>query len=161
MGMAIYRSIISLLLLSFLALGFNPSYHSFAQEIGVNNNLSQIKKKTDFKLLSPQNIEKKWEVVIKPYPSAKSNIITSVRLSYLDKKLNDYVVVGIEQTKGNKISNVGNIVDINGSKGRFEAWAEKDKIGGLLRWVQGNTHIEMNSTNLTKDEMLELAKSFK
>jgi hypothetical protein len=100
-------------------------------------------------------LSKKWEVVVKPYPSADSDTITSVRLSYLDKNLKDYMIVGIEQSKGNNISNNGKEININGNKGRFEAWAEEKK-GGLLRWVQDDTYIEMNSTNLTEKEMIEL-----
>ncbi|MCS7464939.1 DUF4367 domain-containing protein [Paenibacillus doosanensis] len=146
--------------------------------------LSEIKGKTDFRLMLPTNNE--WKVIVKhPYPLDYSKTITMVRLHYFDG--NDSYVIGVEQHRANgykitrekmvidvknkeeritKIkeyfipSQSGELIILNGIEARFEAWASTDK-GGILRWVDGGTYFEMDSLRLTKNEMIDLAKSMK
>ncbi|SMQ81026.1 protein of unknown function [Bacillus sp. OV166] len=58
-------------------------------------------------------------------------------------------------------------VDINGNKGYFQEWIDSGEVdkkgdtitGGLLNWVQDGTYVEMNSSRLPKEKMLEIAGS--
>jgi hypothetical protein len=58
-------------------------------------------------------------------------------------------------------------VDINGNKGYFSKWADSGKvdnngetiIGGILGWIQNGTYIDMNSSSLSEEKMLEIARS--
>ncbi|WP_051591140.1 DUF4367 domain-containing protein [Bacillus sp. UNC438CL73TsuS30] len=58
-------------------------------------------------------------------------------------------------------------VDINGNKGYFQEWDDSGEVdkngdiitGGLLNWVQNGTSVEMNSSRLSKEQMLEIARS--
>ena len=51
----------------------------------------------------------------------------------------------------------------------FQEWIESGKVnkkgdpitGGLLNWVQDGTYVEMNSSRLSKERMLEIASSMK
>jgi hypothetical protein len=60
-------------------------------------------------------------------------------------------------------------VDINGNTGYFEEWGNSGEFdskggiitGGLLYWVQEGTYVQMNSSRITKDKMLEIARSIK
>ncbi|RJE88337.1 hypothetical protein D3P07_10015 [Paenibacillus sp. 1011MAR3C5] len=57
-----------------------------------------------------------------------------------------------------KFSECGAKMNINGSEERFEPRANYIA-GGLLRWVQDGTFIEIDSKVFTKEEMIYLAKS--
>ncbi|WP_232698967.1 DUF4367 domain-containing protein [Brevibacillus daliensis] len=59
-----------------------------------------------------------------------------------------------------KPSENGELITFNGIKARFEAWATKDK-GGILRWVNNGTYIEMDSSKLSKNQMIRFAESLK
>jgi hypothetical protein len=146
--------------------------------------LLMIKEKTDFRFLLPSINQ--WKVEVKsPHPLELSKTITMVRLHYFDSDGN--YVVGIEQHRasGYKISREEIIIDVKskevrkttavelfapsqsgelvhlyGFKARFEAWANTNK-GGVLRWVKDGTYLEMDSSRLTKYEMIDLAKSIK
>lgn len=58
-------------------------------------------------------------------------------------------------------------VNINGNKGYFQEWEESGEVdkngdiitGGLLNWVQKGTSVEMSSSRLSKEQMLEIARS--
>lgn len=60
-------------------------------------------------------------------------------------------------------------VDIKGNKGYFQGCEESGEVdkngdtitGGLLRWVQDGTYVEMSSSRLSKERMLEIARSMK
>ncbi|MCM3672268.1 DUF4367 domain-containing protein, partial [Mesobacillus maritimus] len=60
-------------------------------------------------------------------------------------------------------------IEINGNKGFFKAWGNSGEIdkkgelvtGGLLSWTQNGTYIQMNSSRIPKEMMLDIAKSMK
>lgn len=54
----------------------------------------------------------------------------------------------------------GEKIYIDGIEARFVPWANH-KPGGYLRWIQDGTFIEIDSGALTKEMMIELAKSMK
>jgi Domain of unknown function (DUF4367) len=145
-----------------------------AKEIKYNHNsitISEVKEKVDFSVLSPDKIPNDWTLEIKTYPMDEDKHFTHFRLHYMDK--DDTILnVGIEQRK--EPSNIEELlspnaeeVDINGNNGYFEAWGnsgELDKkgelvIGGLLSWTHNGTYIQMNSSRITKEMMLDIAKS--
>ncbi|MBW5470923.1 MULTISPECIES: DUF4367 domain-containing protein [Brevibacillus] len=52
---------------------------------------------------------------------------------------------------------------MNEVNGRFEPWArtKNDKTfipGGILRWIQSGTFLTMESTSISKEEMIKIAK---
>lgn len=148
--------------------------------------LNKVKQKATFTLLVPENMPNEWTVELKyPYPLDTTKPIQSVRLHYFDKDEN--YILGIEEHKavGYKINRVvtnidvrnqtsttrtvvedfkfnerGEKININGIERRFEPWVNHLP-GGYLRWVQNATFIEFDSGELTKEEMVALAKSMK
>ncbi|WP_223308697.1 DUF4367 domain-containing protein [Bacillus thuringiensis] len=146
-----------------------------AKEIKYNHNsitLSEINTKVRFKVYAPQQIPDNWTLEIKTYPLGEKEDITHFRLHYMDSQ-DEHLLVGIEQRK--KSSNKEEIhphakqVDINGYKGYFEEWGNNGELdkkgdfitGGLLSWTQTGTDIQMNSSRITKDNMLKIARSMK
>ncbi|MDQ0192777.1 hypothetical protein [Paenibacillus wynnii] len=145
----------------------------------------QVKKSTDFKLLLPRDYTQKWKLEIKePYPVDATSPITRVRLHYFDKSGQTYMF-GIEQHKafGYKIKTEKTVLDVRnktsttvigeeefkfdthgetvifkGIEARFVPWANHIP-GGFLRWVQDGTYIEIDSNQLSKTEMIEVAIS--
>ncbi|MFF5395861.1 DUF4367 domain-containing protein [Peribacillus butanolivorans] len=88
-----------------------------------------------------------------------------------------YLLIGIEQSKessnSSKSSKEMNInaeqVDINGHKGFFVEWGNSGEVdnkgeiitGGLLHWIQEGTYVEMGSSRVSRNKMLEVARSMK
>jgi hypothetical protein len=145
-----------------------------AKEIKYNHNsitVSEIKKKVDFKVLTPKQIPNDWTLEIKTYPWGEKNNITNFSLHYMDR--NDvYMMVSVDQRKmtSKKIKEIGpnaKLVDVNGNKGYFEEWVNSGQLdskgeiitGGILYWIQDGTYIQMNSSRITKDKMLGIARS--
>ena len=56
-----------------------------------------------------------------------------------------------------KVDESGKKVSINGIDARFIPWANHTR-GKYLRWIQVGTYVEMDSGELTKGMMIELAK---
>ncbi|MDM5291774.1 DUF4367 domain-containing protein [Peribacillus simplex] len=145
-----------------------------AKEIKYNHEsitLSEIKRKVDFNVVVPQNIPNDWTLEIKTYPWDEKDKITNFRLHYMDSE-DKYLLIGIEQSKGssNKEMNINaEQVDINGHKGSFVEWGNSGELdkkgeivtGGLLRWIQEGTYIEMESPRVSRNKMLEVARSMK
>ena len=140
-----------------------------ANEIKYNHNsktISEIKKEVDFTLLIPTNIPNDWTL------DTKTSLSPFITLHYMDSK-DTKLMVGINQGLGFPLTKddfpYAQEVDINGNKGYFQRWEESGKVdkngdtitGGLLNWVQDGTFVEMNSSRLPKERMLEIARSMK
>lgn len=135
--------------------------------------LSAIKQKVDFPVLAPDNVPNDWTLEIKGYPMDQQEYFTHFGLHFMNEDDTIYKV-GIDQRKfSGKISDPtysdGEEIYINGNKGLFVSWAtdgELDKkgeliTGGLLQWTQEGTQIEMDSTRISKELMVEIARSMK
>ncbi|OAX47032.1 DUF4367 domain-containing protein [Paenibacillus sp. AD87] len=153
-----------------------------------NVDLDKLKTVADFKLLTPSYLGGNYKLEIKePYPFVISPSVSKVRLHFFDESGQTYLF-GIEEHKagGYKVNRVvtnvdvryrtsktrtivedfkfnehGETININGIEGRFEPSANHHILGGYLRWVQNDTFIEMDSKELTKEEMIALAKSMR
>ncbi|MCM3412681.1 DUF4367 domain-containing protein [Metabacillus litoralis] len=147
-----------------------------AKEIQYNHKsitILEVKDNVNFTVLSPDKIPDDWTLEIKTYPSDEEKHFTHFRLHYMDK--DDTILnVGIEQRKETpKIDNFSSPnaekIDINDNKGLFSSWVNSEKVdkngeiitGGRLQWRQNGTFIEMVSTRITKEQMLEIARSMK
>lgn len=147
-----------------------------AKEIKYNHDsitVSEVKEKVDFTVFAPDKIPDGWTLEIKTYPMDEEKHFTHFRLHYMDN--NDTILkVGIEQR--NEPSNKEKFsspnaeeIEINGNKGFFEAWGNSGEIdkkgelvtGGLLSWTQNGTYIQMNSSRIPKEMMLDIARSMK
>lgn len=140
---------------------------SMAKGIKYNHNsetISEIKKKVDFTILTPRKIPDDWTLDTKTSPW--------IMLHYMD--CNDSkLMVSIDLRRGFPLSDedfpLSQQVDINGNKGYFQEWIDSGNVdkngetiaGGLLNWVQDGTYVEMNSSRLPKERMLEIARSMK
>lgn len=150
---------------------------------------NKIKTHADFTLLYPSGkLARDWRVEVKsPYPLRFNEPIGKVRLHYFDCK-GEYVL-GIEQHKAKgyvyrkeiemidvrnhtsrtrivyelfEQSTLGEVVQIGKAKGYFVAWVDRNPIpGGILHWIQGDTYVEMESMTITKEQMIEVARSMR
>ncbi|TQR16119.1 DUF4367 domain-containing protein [Psychrobacillus vulpis] len=136
-----------------------------AKEIKYNHNsktISEIQKEVDFTVLTPKRIPDDWTLDTKTAPW--------IMLHYMDSK-DTKLMVAIYLRKGFRLFDDDfphrQKVDINGNKGYFQEWEESGEVdengdnitGGLLNWVQDGTSVEMNSSRLSKEQMLEIARS--
>ncbi|EMI3505938.1 DUF4367 domain-containing protein [Bacillus cereus group sp. Sample62] len=134
--------------------------------------MSEVREKVRFKVYVPQQLPNNWTLEIKTYPWEETENINYFRMHYMDKK-DKKLLLGIEQRKetSNKeeIHPHANQVNINGYTGYFEEWGNSGELdkkgelvtGGLLSWTQKGTYIQMNSSRITKDKMLKIARSLK
>ena len=149
-----------------IPLYFYPNINS-AKAIKYNHNsktISEIRKEVDFTLLTPTIIPNDWTLDTKTSPW--------ISLHYMDSK-DTKLMVAIHQKRGFRLFKddfpYSQQVDINGNKGYFQGWADSGEVdkngdtitGGLLCWVQDGTYLEMNSSRLPKERMLEIARSMK
>ncbi|MGG2094524.1 DUF4367 domain-containing protein [Bacillus sp. S13(2024)] len=136
-----------------------------AKEIKYNHNsttIPEIQRKVDFTILSPKKIPDDWTLDTKTSPW--------IRLHYMDSK-DTKLMVAIHISRRILLSDEefphAEQVDINGNKGYFSKWGDSGKLdkngelitSGLLRWTQAGTYVEMQSSRLPKEKMLEIAKS--
>ena len=135
------------------------------KEIKYNHNsktISEIQKEVDFTVLTPKRIPADWTLDTKTAPW--------LMLHYMDSK-DTKLMLSIHLRKGFRVSYDGfpysQQVDINGNIGYFQEWGDSDEVdengdtitGGLLNWTQDGTSVEMMSSRLSKEEMLEIARS--
>ncbi|MED4402702.1 DUF4367 domain-containing protein [Metabacillus fastidiosus] len=147
-----------------------------AKEIKYNHEnitISEIKEKVDFKVFSPEKIPNDWTLEIKTYPSDEKDNITQFKLHYMDHN-DENLMVGILEKKERPTDVIKRApeterIDINGNIGYFHEWygnGELDKkgrkiTGGILTWIQEGTYLEMNSLDIDKEQILEIARSMK
>ncbi|MGV2881298.1 DUF4367 domain-containing protein [Paenibacillus taichungensis] len=184
------KRIVSLIFIFTLSVGINNDLliASAKPTLAFSNvDLDKLQTAADFKLFTPSCSDQSYKLEIKePYPFAPSLSVSKVRLHFFDESGQTYLF-GIEEHKagGYKINRVitnidvrnrtsttrtivedfklnehGEKININGIQGRFEPWANHIP-GGYLRWVQNDTFIEMDSGELTREEMIALAKSMR
>lgn len=184
------KQIISSIFIFILSIGINNNQLIASAKptlIISNVEIEKLKRILDFKLLIPSSSILSYTLEIKePFPLNHSQTVSKVRVHYFDKSGQKYLF-GIEEHKaiGYKINRVvtnidvgngsrttrtiiedfkfnerGEKININGVEARFEPWANHIP-GGYLRWVQNDTFIEIDSGELTKEEMIALAKSMK
>ncbi|WP_078410756.1 DUF4367 domain-containing protein [Priestia abyssalis] len=160
------KLILGLLLIVNLILGIEAN---LVQAIKYNHNsitIPELKKKVDFKVLTPKEIPSHWTLDIKTYPWGEKEDITDFRLHYMDK-YDEHLMFGIGERKASgrleKPEYSGKTVNINGYKGYFSPFKASRRnehpIGGILCWVQNDTYLEMDSSTLTKNEMINIAES--
>jgi len=140
---------------------------TMADGIKYNHNcktIAEIKKEVDFTVLTPKKISNDWTLDTKTSPW--------LMLHYMDSK-DTKLMVAIDLRRGFPLDDEDfpdcQKVDLNGNKGYFSEWADSGKVdkngeiitGGLLNWVQDGTYVEMNSSRLSKEQMLEIARSMK
>ncbi|MBJ7961377.1 DUF4367 domain-containing protein [Bacillus cereus group sp. N28] len=136
-----------------------------AKEIKYNHNsttIPEIQKKVDFTILSPKKIPDDWTLDTKTSPW--------IMLNYMDSK-DEKLMVAIHLSRRIPLSDKdfphAEQIMINGNKGYFSAWGNSGTLdkngelitGDLLCWTQAGTHVEMQSSRLPKEKMLEIARS--
>lgn len=136
-----------------------------AEETKYNHNsktISEIQEEVDFTVLTPKRIPSDWTLDTKTTPW--------LMLHYMDNK-DTKLMVSIHLSKGSRVPYDGfphsQQVDINGNIGYFQEWGNSGEVdengdtitGGLLNWSQDGTYVEMNSSRLSKEAILEIARS--
>jgi hypothetical protein len=148
-----------------------------------NIDFKELKREINFNVLLPRNHGYKMEIK-EPYPLVAGQSISRIRLHYFDQTGRKYIF-GIEEHKAtdykiereetnidvrNQSSSTrsviedfrfnlrGEKVNINGIEGRFEPWADHSS-GGYLRFVQEDTYIEIDSGELSRQMMIDLART--
>ncbi|MGN7308618.1 DUF4367 domain-containing protein [Bacillus subtilis] len=148
--------------------------------------LNQIIKHTNFKLFLPEDSDKEWTIEVKdPTKISPGQSIQSIQFNFFDKsgsfrflikqhKSTDFIeqreITDID-VQNNMVttrtikekfefSSEGESINLSGYTARFERWAD-GTTGGILRWIQNDTYIEIDSKTLTKDDMISIAKSMR
>ncbi|MBY0160185.1 hypothetical protein ACQKLN_04055 [Paenibacillus glucanolyticus] len=183
-----FKRFVSLIFICTLSVGIKhePLFAAATPKLfSLNVELNKLQNAADFKLLAPSHTDQTYKLEIKePYPFVPGKPVSKVRLHFFDESGQTYLFA-IEEHNADgykierevtsidirnrinttrtivenfKFSERGEKININGSEGRFEPWANHTA-GGLLRWVQDSTFIEIDSKVFTKEEMVYLAKS--
>lgn len=162
-----------MLLLSFSMI----SSIGLAKEMKYNHDsitIEEVKKEVDFQVLIPEKIPSEWSLEIKTYEHNDRNMET-IRLHYMDST-DENVMLGIEERKVSE-KEIRQLeeefssrykINVNGVEAYYQEWANSGRKlneirigGGLLTWIQGETYLQMDSSFLSKDEMVEIAKTLR
>jgi Domain of unknown function (DUF4367) len=146
-----------------------------AKEMKYNHDsitIEEVKKEVDFQVLIPNKIPSEWGLEIKTYEHNDENMGT-IRLHYMDSA-DENVMLGIEERKVSE-EEIRQLeeefssrykINVKGVEAYYQEWANsgrklngKRMSGGLLTWIQGETYLQMDSSFLSKDEMVEIAKT--
>ncbi|WP_034756380.1 DUF4367 domain-containing protein [Rossellomorea vietnamensis] len=134
--------------------------------------IEEVKKEVDFQVLIPVKIPSEWSLEIKTYEHNDRNM-EIIRLHYMDST-DENLMLRIEERKvsENEIRQLEEEfssrykINVNGVEAYYQEWANsgrklngKRMSGGLLTWIQGETYLQMDSSFLSKDEMVEMARS--
>ncbi|WP_231505544.1 DUF4367 domain-containing protein [Bacillus sp. EB01] len=146
------------------------------KEIKYNHNsitIPEIKQNVHFNVIVPKNVPDDWTLEIKTYPWGAKTKFTHFRLHYMDKN-DEKMMVSIKQIKGSMKRTEENnqnakSVSINGYSGNQIKWGNDGEVdskgeivtGGILQWTQEGTYIEMYSSRIPMENMLEIARSMK
>ncbi|MEW4428116.1 DUF4367 domain-containing protein [Paenibacillus pabuli] len=185
-----FKWIISMIFIFIFSVEINTNQYiaSAKPALALSNvELDRLKLVADFKIFTPSSVDQIYRLEIKePYPFIPGQSVSEVRLHFFDESGKTYLF-GIEEHKAFeykinrvittidvrkqtsttrtvvedfKFSERGEKININGFEGRYEPWVNHVP-GGYLRWVHNDTFIEIDSGELTKEEMIALAKSMK
>jgi len=148
--------------------------------------IEQLSKYTNFEMYAPSNLEegnhyeirvpsdvsqtKYTEVVVINYFNAKGSYLVGVRQqrnnAYMAQEIIEFDVKNRTQTTKKIIRKItleprGELVSVNGSEGRYEAYLGTNASGGILKWVQSDTYIELDTSILSKSSLMKIAESMK
>ncbi|WP_246041695.1 DUF4367 domain-containing protein [Robertmurraya kyonggiensis] len=136
--------------------------------------LPELKEKVDFSVLVPEKTPDDWTLEIKTYPMDAKKHFSYFRLHYYTDKTDPMRYVGIELRKWTinfkkPITPNTEEININEKRGFFTAWGNSGEFdnkgelitGGVLRWAENGTLLEMDSSRIPKEMMLEIARSMK
>ncbi|KGA96537.1 hypothetical protein AJ85_01195 [Alkalihalobacillus alcalophilus ATCC 27647 = CGMCC 1.3604] len=150
--------------------------------------LNTLRERVEFHFFTPELIEQTYLQVTEPKFLDSAKPITLVQLDYFAQESDQlsltvtqhrargHLIVKekrksdqferhkntkkiVEEFKFNK--NEGVAVEINKHNGRFIRWDDQAYPGGVLRWVQNETFIELKSTVLNKEQLIEIAENMK
>ncbi|KRE31608.1 DUF4367 domain-containing protein [Paenibacillus sp. Soil522] len=86
--------------------------------------------------------------------------------SYITKEITEFDVKNKTQ-KTSKVNEKftleprGELIYINGTKGWYEAYIGKKPTGGMLKWIESDTYIELDTIQLSKSSLIKIAESMK
>ncbi|OAB47591.1 DUF4367 domain-containing protein [Paenibacillus antarcticus] len=148
--------------------------------------IEQLTKYTNFEIYAPSNLEagiqyeikvpsdvsqtKCTDLVLINYFNAKGSYVVGVRQqrnnAYMAQENIEFDVKNRTQTTKKVIRKVtleprGEAVSVDGSEGRYEAYLGTNASGGILKWVQSDTYIELDTSSLSKSSLIEIAESMK
>ncbi|MET3941626.1 hypothetical protein ABIC22_004438 [Paenibacillus sp. PvP094] len=152
--------------------------------VSLDIDMQELQRAADFKLLVPYNLDRRVKVEIKN-PYVPGQPVSEIRLHFFDDtgqtylfSVEEHKAVGYKSERqvtyvdlqnrtsvtrtfveDFKFSERGEKININGTEGRFERWANRTP-GGYLRWIQDDTYIEIDSKVFTKEEMMDWASHF-
>lgn len=183
------KQVVSLILIWTVSLGLNAEplvAAANSKGVSLDIEMQELQRAADFKLLVPYNLDRKVKVEIKNlYPYVPGQPVSEIRLHFFDDTGQTYLFA-VEEHKAvgykteRQVTNVdlrnrtsvtrtfveefkfserGEKININGTEGRFERWANRMP-GGYLRWIQDDTYIEIDSKVFTKEEMMDWASHF-
>ncbi|MGD6969251.1 DUF4367 domain-containing protein [Rossellomorea vietnamensis] len=168
--------IISSLLITLLLITVTSSI-ALAKETKYNHNsitIAEVKEKVNFKVLVPKKVPEEWTLEIKTPDNQEGNS-SSIRLHFMDEN-DENLMLGIEEKKVSKRAirkleeefSEGDKIKVNNVPAYYQEWANSGKTlngkiisGGLLTWIQDGTYVQMNSSSVSKDEMVEIARTIR
>ncbi|MNW55424.1 hypothetical protein D3C74_330820 [compost metagenome] len=170
-----------MLKLIFLTITFLIS-NLIGTSIADNSAIKKLEQGMKFDVYAPTVFETatNYEIKVPDSVTAKTNYIL---INYFDE--NDEYVFGVRQLKNNSIIEKeivnldvnkgtqqskkitqkvelipqGEQVIVNGKRGRYVQYVGNEPNGGILKWIKGDTYMELDTSRLTKTSLIKIAES--
>lgn len=127
-----------------------------------------MKSATHYEIKSPENLAPKIDYILINYFDENNRYVFGIRQlknnSIVEKEL-----VTIDIKTGSEKSKIipykvqlepkGERVDINGNTGWYVSYIGKQPTGGILTWIQEDTYMEIDTSKLDKNSVIEIAKT--
>ncbi|MEW4286229.1 DUF4367 domain-containing protein [Priestia koreensis] len=135
---------------------------AYTESLDLKSELSRIEEQVNFHVLIPENYTN-WKMIFKNLDTENSK---SILITFQDKGSEGKYVFESIQKKGNNINlRSGEHVIISKYHGTFTPWSPSRNnpvpSGGILKWVQNDTSVELKSSYMSKEEMIKLASKMK
>ncbi|WP_238656034.1 hypothetical protein [Paenibacillus piscarius] len=152
------------------------------QDISV---IKELGDKLSFSIYAPSHVESATSYEIKEPSNINQTDIPAVLINYFNDK-GSYVFGVREMKNGSDINHEntvfdvknntrksevvkkkfsfvprGELVSINGNKAWYEGYIGKNATGGTLKWLDSGTYIELDTTELSRSSLINIAKSMK
>ncbi|PHE27948.1 hypothetical protein COF51_28855 [Bacillus pseudomycoides] len=154
------------LFMAMICIHFNTSvYAENIERANKEFSLKELKGKTSFNCFIPTDIAKDWSIELK-HPEQVQENMERIQIHFLNRAGTQLKVAIIESTAKNtdiEPGEHGERVKIKNMNGVFHPLTPtkriKDVQGGQLIWVQEGTMITLFSSRISKEELIEIAKS--
>lgn len=147
----------------------NNSIRNLYQVVNFDLYIPKLKiSATHYEIKSPENLASNTDNILINYFDKDNNYVYGVR-QMKNNSIIEKEIITLDVRNGSEKSKkilhkvelepYGEKVDINGKTGWYVSYKGDLPTGGYLTWIQGDTYMEIDASDLDKSSLIEIAES--